>query len=79
MAVQGLSASTAGDTSSIPGLGTKILHAMWQGQKKKQKPKTTSAKAKIQDIQHSAQGSDHQVQELVHLPNLPRQQRACQN
>ena len=29
-----LLASTAGGTDSIPGLGTKILHALRQGQKK---------------------------------------------
>ena len=30
-----LHASIAGGTGSIPGRGTKILHAMWYGQKKK--------------------------------------------
>ena len=30
-----LHASTAGDTGSIPGHGTKIPHAAWCGQKKK--------------------------------------------
>ena len=32
-----LHASTAGDTSSIPGLGTKIAQASQHGQKKKKK------------------------------------------
>ena len=30
-----LCASTAGDAGLIPGQGTKILHALWHGQKKK--------------------------------------------
>ena len=30
-----LCASTAGDAGLIPGQGTKILHALWPGQKKK--------------------------------------------
>ena len=30
----GFHASTAGDTGSIPGWGTKILHATWLGQNK---------------------------------------------
>ena len=33
----GLRASTAGGTGSIPGRGTKILHAVWHGPKKKEK------------------------------------------
>ena len=33
----GLHASTAGDTGLIPGQGTKILHAVWDSQKKKDK------------------------------------------
>ena len=32
-----LHASTAGGTDSIPGWGTKILHATWHGRKKKNK------------------------------------------
>ena len=32
-----LRASTAGDAGSIPGWGTKILHAAWCSQKKKKK------------------------------------------
>ena len=41
LAVQwlGLRASTAGGTGSIPGRGTKILHAAQYGQKKKKKKK----------------------------------------
>ena len=41
LAVQwlGLCASTARGTCSIPGGSTKILHAMWYGQKKKKKKK----------------------------------------
>ena len=37
LAVQwlGLRASTAGGRGLIPGQGTKILHAVWHGQKKK--------------------------------------------
>ena len=31
--------STAGDMGSIPGWGTKILHAVWSGQKKKTRKK----------------------------------------
>ena len=33
LVVKTLSASIAGSTGSIPGPGTKILHAMWHGQK----------------------------------------------
>ena len=33
----GLHASTAGDTGSMPGQGTKILHVMQRGQKGKTK------------------------------------------
>ena len=33
----GLCASTAGGTGSIPGLGNKILQAVWRGQKKKKR------------------------------------------
>ena len=32
-----LRTSTAGGTGSIPGRGTKILHAVWHGQKEKKK------------------------------------------
>ena len=41
LAVQwlGLCASTAGGAGSIPGWGTKIPHAVWYGQNKKEKPK----------------------------------------
>ena len=41
LAVQwlGLRASTAGGMESIPCQGTKILHATWQGQKKKKEEK----------------------------------------
>ena len=35
----GLCASTAGGTGSIPGWGSKILHAAWHGQKNKRKKK----------------------------------------
>ena len=35
-----LHATTAGGTGSIPGQGTKIPHATWQGQKKKKFKKT---------------------------------------
>ena len=39
---------TAGSTGSVPGWGTKILHALWQGPKKKKNnkpfPKTASFK-----------------------------------
>ena len=34
-----LRASTAGGTGLIPGQGTKILHAMWHGQKKQKNKK----------------------------------------
>ena len=36
-----LQASTAGGVGSIPGLGTKLLHAAWHSQRKKKKPTTT--------------------------------------
>ena len=36
----GLRASTARDPGSIPGPGTKILHAVWCGQKEKKKSET---------------------------------------
>ena len=39
----GFHASTAGDTGSIPGRGTKIPQAMWQGQKKTKKETPTVA------------------------------------
>lgn len=35
----GLHASTTEGTGLIPGLGTKILHASWRSQKKKEKKK----------------------------------------
>ena len=35
----GLHASTTGDGGSIPGLGTKMLHAMWGGQNNNKKIK----------------------------------------
>ena len=41
LAVQwlGLQASTAGNTGSVPGWGTKIPHAMWQPKTEKEKKK----------------------------------------
>ena len=37
-----LCASSAGGVGSIPGQGTKIRHAVWQGQKPKQNKKQTT-------------------------------------
>ena len=46
-----LGASTTGGTSSIPGQGTKIPHAMWQGQKKKIKIRARSASKENHNIE----------------------------
>ena len=35
-----LHASKAGDVGSVPGWGTKILHASWHGQKRKGRKKS---------------------------------------
>ena len=42
-----LCASTAGGTGSIPGQGTKILHAEWHGQKFKKKKERKKEKKNI--------------------------------
>ena len=46
----GLCNFVAGDMSSIPGWGTKILHATWHGQKRKEKEKNSLQKGKYMQV-----------------------------
>ncbi|KAM9106312.1 SH2 domain-containing adapter protein D isoform 2-T2 [Megaptera novaeangliae] len=63
-----ISKAFAGDTGLIPGRGTKIPHAAWCGQKKKEKKKITSTRKSLQFDGPEWERTSGSAKELRRLP-----------